>query len=282
MASSTKRGEVPIETRLENMEQRMEERMNNQFADMMVFLRQSLEDNKNRFNAVESKQQQATDEQREHLVLLRENRTATELYRAEVQGANQRVEMMQDNLDGFKTDLLADARRHELQVDAAIKQIQAPHTASSLADTIGRHDLDTTPPGSVYGATPGEADRDAGRVGAHRPLEESKEEPATLSHYHQPPGPNSLTGIIIGEQVPFTETLREFAILRPRGSVYGEEHYTVSVGTPKIPVELTKKIVPSYRSSIAGGAWHDGDQTQAMILRQLRSAGWPQGKKPDP
>ena len=61
-------------------------------------------------------------------MLLRENRTATKLYRAEVQGANQRVEMMQDNLDGFRTDLLADAKRHELQVDAAVKQIQAHHT----------------------------------------------------------------------------------------------------------------------------------------------------------
>jgi len=239
--------------------------MNNQFAEMMAFLRQSLEENKNRVNVVESKQQQAAEEQREQLVLLRENRTSTELYRAEVQGANQRVEMMQDNLDGFRTDLLADAKRHELQADAAVKQIQAHHTASSLADTIGRHDLDTTPPGSVYGAALGEADRDAVRVGAHRPLEDSKEEPATLSHYHQPPGSNSLTGIIIGEQVPFTETLREFAILRPRGSVYGAAHNTVSVGTPEIPVELTKQIEPSYRSSIAGGAWHDGDQTQAMI-----------------
>jgi len=57
MASSTKREEVPIETRLEKMEERMELRMNNQFAEMMAFLRQSLEDNKNRFNAVESKQQ---------------------------------------------------------------------------------------------------------------------------------------------------------------------------------------------------------------------------------
>ena len=54
--------------------------------------------------------------------------------------------------------------------------------------------------------------RDAGRVGARRALEESKEEPATLSHYHQPPGSNLLTGIIIGEQVPFTETLREFNV----------------------------------------------------------------------
>ena len=205
MASSSKREEVPIETRLEKMEQRMEERLD----EMMAMLRQSLEDKKNRFNAVESKQQQATDEQCEHLVLLRENRTATELYRAEVQGANRRVEMMQDNLEGFRTDLLADAKRHELQVDAAVKQIQTHHTASSLADTIGRHDLDTTPPGSVYGAMPGEADRDAVRVGAHRPLEESKEEPATLSHYYQPPGASSLTGIIIGEQVPFTETLND-------------------------------------------------------------------------
>jgi len=109
--------------------------MSNQFArqdarldEMMAMLRQSLEDNKNRFNAVESKQQQATDEQREHLVLLRENRTATELYRVEEQGANQLVKMMQDNLDGFRTDLLADAKRHELQVDAAVKQIQAHHT----------------------------------------------------------------------------------------------------------------------------------------------------------
>ena len=222
-----------MDTRLENMEGQIE-RMNNQFADMMAFLRQSLEENKNRVNAVDSKQQQAADEQREHLVLLRENRTATELYRAEVQGANQRVEMMQDNLDGFKTDLLADARRHELQVDAAVKQIQAHHTASSLADTIGRHDLDITPPGSVCGATPGEIDRDAGRVGAHRPLEESKEEPAMPSHYHQSPGVRSL------------------------------QHHTVSVGTPTIRVETIKQMAPSYRS-IAGGAWHDWNQTQAMI-----------------
>ena len=120
-------------------------------------------------------------------------------------------------------------------MDAAVKQIQAHRTASSLADTIGRHDLDTTPPGSVYGAALGEADRDAVRVGAHRPLEESKDEPATNSHYHQSPGARSL------------------------------QHYTVSVGTPKIPVEPTKQIAPSYRSSIAGGAWHDGDQTQVMI-----------------
>jgi len=147
--------------------------MDTRFDEMMAFLRQSLEENKNRVNAVESKQQQATDEQREHLVLLRENRTSTELYWAEVQGATQRVEMMQDNLEGFKTDLQADARRHELQVDAAVKQIQTHHTASSLADTIGRHDLDTTPPGSVYGATPGVADQDKVRMGAHRPLEDS-------------------------------------------------------------------------------------------------------------
>ena len=44
---------------------------------------------------------------------------------------------MQDNLDGFRTDLLADAKRHELEVDAAVKQIQAHHTASSVADTLG-------------------------------------------------------------------------------------------------------------------------------------------------
>ena len=183
MASSTKREDATIETRLDEMEERMSNQflsMNNQFAEMMAFLRQSLEDNKSQINVVEKKQQEATDEQREHLVLLRENRTATELYRAEAQGANQRVEIMQDNL-GFRTDLLADAKRHELQVDAAGKQIQAHHTASSLADTIGRHDLDTTPPGSVYGATPGEADRDGVRVGAHRPLDESKEESATLN-----------------------------------------------------------------------------------------------------
>ena len=261
-----------MDTRFEKLESRLDEKMDTRFEkmesrldEMMAMLRQSLEENKNRVNAVDSKQQQAADEQREHLVLLRENRTSTELYRAEIQGATQRVEMMQDNMEGFKTDLQADARRHELQVDATVKQIQAHNTASSLADTMGRHDLDTTPPGSVYGATPGEADQDAVRVGAHRPLEESKEEPATLSHHHQPPGSNSLTGIIIGEQVPFTETLREFAILRPRGSVYGAARYTVSVGTPKTPVELTKQIAPSYRSNIAGGAWHDWDQTQAMI-----------------
>ena len=124
--------------------------------------------------------------------------------------------------------------RHELQVDAAVKQIQAHHTASSLADTIGRHDLDTTPPGSVYRATPGETDRDAVRVGAHRPLEESKEKPATPSRYHQSPGVRSL------------------------------QHYTVSVGTLTILVEPIKQMAPSYRS-IAGGAWHDWDQTQAMI-----------------
>ena len=194
MAYSTKREEVLIETRLDELE----ERMNNQFArqevrheEMMAFLSQSLEENKSRINVVKKKQQETTDEQREHLVLLRENRTATELYRAEAQGANQRVEIMQDNL-GFRTDLLADAKRHELQVDAAGKQIQAHHTASSLADAIGRHDLDTTPPGSVYRATPGETDRDAVRVGAHRPLEESKEKPATPSRYHQSPGVRSL------------------------------------------------------------------------------------------
>ena len=62
--------------------------MNNQFAEMMAFLRQSLEDNKSQINVVEKKQQEATDEQREHLVLLRENRTVTELYRVEAQGAN--------------------------------------------------------------------------------------------------------------------------------------------------------------------------------------------------
>ena len=76
MASNTKKEEVTMDTRLENMEGQIE-RMNNQFADMMAFLRQSLEENKNRVNAVDSKQQQAADEQREHLVLLRENRTAT-------------------------------------------------------------------------------------------------------------------------------------------------------------------------------------------------------------
>jgi len=46
----------------------------------------------------------------------------------------------------------------------------------------------------------------------HRPLDESKEKPTTLSHYHQPPGSSSLKGIIIGEQVPFTESLREFNV----------------------------------------------------------------------
>ena len=156
-----------METRLDEMSNHLA-KQDARHEEMMAFLRQSLEENKNRVNAVESKQQQAAEEQREQLVLLRENRTATELYRAEVQGATQRVEMMQDNLDGFRTDLLADARRHELQVDAAVKQIQAHHTASSLADTIGRHDMDTTPPGSVYGATPGVADQDALRMGAHR------------------------------------------------------------------------------------------------------------------
>jgi len=235
MASYTKKEEVTMETRFEKMETRLDE-MSNHLAkqdarheEMMAFLRQSLEENKNRVNAVESKQQQATDEQREHLVLLRENRTSTELYRAEVQGANQRVEMMQDNLDEFRTDLQADARRHELQVDAAVKQIQAHHTASSLADTIGRHDLDTTPPGSVYGATPGEADQDAVRVGAHRPLEESKEEPATPSHYYQSPGVRSL------------------------------QHHTVSVGTPTILVETAdcgrRQIAPSYRSIAMIDPW---------------------------
>ena len=37
----------------------------------------------------EKKQQEATDERCEQLVLLRENRTATELYRVEAQGASQ-------------------------------------------------------------------------------------------------------------------------------------------------------------------------------------------------
>ena len=63
--------------------------------------------------------------------------------------ASQQVEMMQDNMEGFRIDLPADAKRHELQVDAAVKQIQVRHTASSAADTICRYDLDTTSPGSV-------------------------------------------------------------------------------------------------------------------------------------
>ena len=111
MASNTKKEEVPIETRFEKMETRFDEMQARQDArhdemqarqdarhdEMMAFLRQSLADSKSRINAVES-------EQREHLVLLRENRTSTELYRAEIQGATQRVEMMQDNLEGFITD----------------------------------------------------------------------------------------------------------------------------------------------------------------------------------
>jgi len=163
MASSSKREEVPIESRLDSLEAQFA-RQESTLTEMMAILRQTLEDNKNRFNAVESKQQQATDEQREQLVLLREKKNATKLNRVEAQVASQRVEMMQDNLDGFRTDLLADAKRHELQVDAAVSQIQAHHTASSVADTIDRHDLGTTPPGSVYGATPGDAGRDLARA----------------------------------------------------------------------------------------------------------------------
>ena len=81
MASNTKKEEVTMDTRFEKMETRFEKmetrfdemqaRQDARHDEMMAFLRQSLEENKNRVNAVESKQQQATDEQREHLVLLR-------------------------------------------------------------------------------------------------------------------------------------------------------------------------------------------------------------------
>jgi len=117
MASNTKRKVVTVESRLDSMSNQFARQntrldgMETRLDKMMAMLRQTLEDDKNRFNALKSKQQQATDERREHLVLFRENRTATELYREEAQGASQRVEMMQDNLDGFRTDLRADAKR---------------------------------------------------------------------------------------------------------------------------------------------------------------------------
>jgi hypothetical protein len=181
----------------------------------------------------------------------------------QIAAANTHQDMLRQDFASHQTETAAEVRRHELAVDATLTSMRAYHTNLSQAETAGRHELDTVREDTSSAGSlsehfhPGDIDRDLIRPGIcpmpHHPVQEP-----LLAHqqYLIPRGAVATTGVIIGEQVHFTHSLKEFtaeAVFRLLGQ---EEKYELQYPTQ---VALVRHVGSTILDAITINPQHGDD-----------------------